>query len=257
MIERFIFLVTFFITIMSTVILPVYRQLFDRPKYYFTMNYPAGWQQGDRVFNIYNHSDTEIGPLKIQNRAFIVLSREPKVDNMMNLFNEKNLLIPIPGFDLNFKRTGNLTGLVGYVEMKDEINPLKEFASFSINELSEYYFWDVEEYIQKLDQKESYNSSSGSISHFEFVVFTIITDSKTYEEMQSFNGDSNFHLKNVKIFATNENYSIQVKLSDFLEYYYNPEYERHLDQKSYDKFWKNQNFYDEFYREFIKLEVEQ
>nr|AOP02617.1 hypothetical protein YS205-orf27 [Streptococcus suis]AOP03678.1 hypothetical protein YS191-orf27 [Streptococcus suis]AOP03710.1 hypothetical protein YS196-orf27 [Streptococcus suis] len=256
-IERIIFLVTFFITIMSAVILPVYHKFFDQPNYNFTMNYPAGWQQGDRVFNIYNHSDAEIGPLKFQNRAFMVLSREPETIDMMHLFNKNNIIIPIPGFDLNFKRTGNLTGLIGYVEMTDEINPLKDFASFSINELGEFYLWEVNEYIQRLDQGKNIKTAPISISHFEFVVFTIITDAETLEEMKSFSVKPNLNLYNVKIFATNANNSKQVKVTDFLSYYYDIEYERYLDEKSYNKFWKNQKFYDEVYQKFIELEVEQ
>lgn len=247
-IERIILIMTFIVTITTTVLIPIYRYFTDRPKYSFILNNPVGWSKNDDIFSIYNYSDTDMKDTTVYIRSFMVLSSDSHSDHFDDYLSSDSKSIPMEGLDMRFQLTGKSKGKIGNITMEKDNNPFSNYfvnnyyAEFGPNLASDIIFRIHEKNLG--DYVDDYDSGFDKMN---IVIFTIFD-----ENTNSFDRDNN----KIKVYATDYGSGkSRTKLVDtdtYFEKYDNSElYAQYYTRDDYDKFWNDKDITTTYYYKFI------
>lgn len=223
---------------------PVFKELFlDRPEYSIIMNDPRTWEEGDKILTISNEGDKKAENIRIDSRSFMIMAAND------DPFHEETLSLPIYALDHGLKRTGYTSELIAYIEMTEEIAPLKNYNNLRYVEFSADLMEDLS--ITTRGMNLDRPDLEVAYSKIDLVSFTIISTNNEGSEL----GFGNLNEEDIeKIFLTDPYGTYEIKQEDFFSKYYNIEHFSTKKDSDPIKFWNNEG-YEEDIREYFINEI--
>lgn len=245
-IERWILIGSFFITLITSIIIPLYTQITAVPKYSFTLNNPVGWTKNDDVFSIYNYSDTDMENIHVKIRSYMILSASSHDDYFNDYMSHESKAIPMEAFDMKFQMTGKAKGKIGHVRMNTENNPFSNYYKYNNVEfgpdLADTVSWKITEkdlYSKVKDVNTSYDKMN-------FVVFSIFTNNEGNIEVYATDYSSNY--------ATGESKTKRVNTEAYFEKFdniFSYDYGTYYTKEDFENFWNDKDIIETYYYKFI------
>ena len=247
-IDKLIVFITFIISMVTGVAIPLYKNFSDKPEYSFVLNNPVGWSKNDDIFSVYNYSNIDLKDTTVYIRSFMILSSGSNGDNFNAYMSSDSKFIPMEGLDMRFQLTGKSKGMIGHITMDKEYNP---FSNYFVNSFDDEFGPNLQNDISwKISEKHLENDIKDFDAPYDkmnIVIFTIFD-----KNIDSYNID----YKKIQVYATDyrigESRTKLVNTNEYFEKFNNSQfYANYYTRKSYDEFWNDQDITSTYYNKFI------
>lgn len=252
-IERIVLIATFVVTIITTVIIPIYKYFTGRPKYSFVLNNPVGWSKNDDIFSIYNYSDVDMKDTTVYIRSYMILSSNSHSDYFDDYMSEESKSLPMEGLDMKFQLTGRSKGKIGHIIMNKENNPFANYFANNDAEFGPNLYYDISNKLDEKSLRKDVDELNITYDKINIVIFTIF-DGNTSTISKDLNKIKVYATDYSSDYATGES---RTKLVDTNKYYkifdnrYSYDYGKYYTREDYDKFWNDKDIIKTYYDKFI------